>query len=188
VLGVLIVAASVLAGAALIGSGEDTVSVWTVRKDLPAGTRLTAGVLQQRAVHFADGGGADGYLVGRAPVGRSLSRPVGAGELLPRGALGGRSPDLVEIPLRVDVEDVPATVREGSTVDVWVTPEDAAPGDRVRARRVLAGVTVVRLPRVGTSLAPETTRQVIVAVPPATPLEDALGATGSGRVVITRQG
>lgn len=188
VLGVLIVAASVLAGAALLGSGEDAVAVWAVRKDLPAGARLTADVLQQRAVHFADGADTARYVTGTLPAGQTLSRPVGAGELLPRNALGGSSRHLVEVPLGVDVDDVPATVREGSTIDVWVAPRDAAPGDRQQARRVLTDVVVVRLPQVGTSLAPETTRQVIVAVPPGTPLADALGATSSGRVVITRQG
>ena len=188
VLGVLIVAASVLAGAALLGSGEDTDTVWAVRKDLPEGTQLTADMVRQRAVHFADGADAVRYVTGPVPAGRTLSRPVGAGELLPRAALGGSSRHLVEVPLRVDVDDVPATVREGSTVDVWVAPRDAAPDAQQRARRVLTDVVVVRLPRVGTSLAPETSRQVIVAVPPGTRLEDALGATSSGRVVITRQG
>lgn len=187
VLGVLIVAASVLAGAAMLGSGEQTMPVWAVRKDLPAGTRLTADMLRQRAVHFADGGDTEHYVAGAAPAGRTLSRPVGEGELLPRAALVGSSRHLVEVPLGVDVDDVPATVREGSTVDVWVAPRDAAPGRRQPARKVLADVVVVRLPQVGTSLAPETTRQVIVAVSPGTPLADALGATSSGRVVITRQ-
>lgn len=187
-LGVLIVAASVLAGAALLGTGEETTTVWAVRKDLPAGARLSADVLQQRAVHFSDEADAARYLTGAVPAGRTLSRPVGDGELLPRAALGGDARHLVEVPLRVDVDDVPATVREGSVVDVWVAPRDAAPGARQPARRVLSDVVVVRLPRLGTSLAPETSRQVIVAVSPGTPLADALGATSSGRVVITRQG
>ncbi len=188
IVGVLIVALSVLVGAALLGSGEDTVAVWSARKDLPAGARLTADVLQQRAVHFADSADRGHYFAGPAPTGQALSRPIGAGELVPRTALGGTSRHLVEVPLRVDVDDVPVTVREGSTVDVWVAPRDAVPGDRLRARLVLSGVVVVRLSRVGSSLAPETSRQVIVAVAPDKPLGDALGATSTGRVVITRQG
>lgn len=188
VLGVLVVAVSVLAGASLLGTDEDTAAVWSARKDLPAGTRLTVDLVRQRAVHFPDRADLARYLTGPLPEGEMLSRPVGSGELVPRGALGGSARHLVEVPLRVDVDDVPATVREGSTVDVWVAPRDVSPGDSQRARRVLAEVVVVRLPRVGSSLAPETSRQVIVAVPPGAPLADALGATSTGRVVITRQG
>lgn len=187
-LGIVIVAASVVAGSVLLGSGEDSTAVWAVRKDLPAGTRLTADVLRTRPVHFADPGDLAGYLSGVTPAGRVLTRPVGAGELVPRGALDGAAArHLLEVPLRVDPGDVPATVREGSRVDVWVAPRDATTGERPRARRVLTDVPVVRLPPSSSSLAPETTRQVIIAVPPGTPLEEALGATSAGRVVLTHR-
>jgi hypothetical protein len=186
-LGIVIVAASVVAGSVLLGSGEDATAVWAVRKDLPAGARLTADVLQTRPVHFADPGDLAGYLTGATPAGRVLSRPVGAGELVPRGAVDGAVRHLLEVPLRVDPGDVPATVREGSRVDVWVAPREATADERPRARRVLTDVPVVRLPPSSTSLAPETTRQVIVAVPPGTPLEEALGATSAGRVVLTHR-
>jgi hypothetical protein len=86
------------------------------------------------------------------------------------------------------VQDVPATVREGSTVDVWVAPREEATVDRARAELVLRGVTVVRLPQTSPGLAPEATRQVIVAVAPGTPLQDAIGRIGVGRVVLTRRG
>lgn len=187
VVGVLIVALSVLAGAVLLGSGDETVAVWAVRKDLPSGSRVTASALVRRDVRFADPGALARYVTGPPPVGRTLSRAVGADELLPRAALGGRTRHLVEVPLRVDVQDVPATVREGSTVDVWVAPREEATADRARADLVLPGVTVVRLPQTSPGLAPEATRQVIVAVAPGTPLQDAIGRIGVGRVVLTRR-
>ena len=162
--------------------------VWAATRDLPAGTVLSPDVLEQRVVHFADEAAVAPYATTALPAGRVLSRPVGAGELLPSAALGGTRRHLVEVPLRVDVEDVPATVQQGSRVDVWVAPRDASTPERPRARRVLADVAVVRLPAAGASLAPESTRQVIVAVTPGTPLEDALGAISAGRVVITRRG
>lgn len=188
-MGVLIVTLSVLAGAAVLGSGDagGGVEVWAATRDLPAGTVLSSDVLEQRVVHIADEAALAPYVSGQ-PAGRVLSRPVGAGELLPRAALGGAQRHLVEVPLRVDVEEVPATVQQGSRVDVWVAPPDATAADRPRARRVLSDVVVVRLPASGAGLAPESTRQVIVAVAPGTPLEDALGAISAGRVVITRRG
>ncbi|HET8560039.1 MAG TPA: hypothetical protein VFL69_05935 [Marmoricola sp.] len=188
VLGVLIVALSVLGGAALLGTGDETVTVWTAAEDLPAGLRLSSDDLRQRTVHFTDGSAPALYATGPAPAGRVLSRPVGAGELVPRAALAGAEKHLVEVPLRVDVEDVPATVQPGSRVDVWVAPRDAAVADRPHARRVLSDVLVVRLPAAGTSLAPESARQVVVAVSPTTSLDDALGAISAGRVLVTRRG
>ena len=109
----LVVAGSVLAGAALLGSGQQQSVVWAAARDLPAGATVSADALVQRAVHFADPDDLGLYAVGRAPVGRVLSRPVGAGELLPRAALGGAQRHLVEVPLQADVDDVPATVRGG---------------------------------------------------------------------------
>lgn len=186
-LGVLIVAGSVLAGAVLLGSGEEQEVVWAAAQDLPAGSRVSPDVLVQRPVHFADPADLAVYAAGPAPVGRVLSRPVGAGELLPRAALRGAPRHVVEVPLQVDVDDVPATVHEGSRVDVWVAPRDSSATGRPRARRVLTDVVVVRLPHPGAALAPQSTRQVIVAVAPDAPLEDALGATSAGRVVVTRR-
>ena len=68
-----------------------------------------------------------------------------------------------------------------------MAPRDSSVTDSPRARRVLADVVVVRLPPAGAGLAPENTRQVIVAVAPGTGLEDALGAASSGRVIVTRR-
>ena len=113
------------------------------------------------------------------------------GELLARSSLTSADRvDLVEVPLSVAPDDLPASVREGSLVDVWVTPKVGDPGaDRVRAKLALDDVVVVAVPRSRDSLAPRTTQQVIVGVDDAgaADLADALGALADGRVVLTRQ-
>jgi hypothetical protein len=194
VIGVVIVAASVLLGARLMASADETTSVWSVRRDLPAGTQLGPAVLERRQIRFAESADADRYLSGTddLAVGLTLARPVGAGELLPRSALAsGDAKKLVEVPLSVAVDDVPTTVRQGSVVDVWVAPK--TPGADVTGQRavlVLDDVVVVSAPRAADSLAPESTRQIIVGVDPAASntLGKALGSTAAGHVVITRQG
>lgn len=189
-LGVAIVAISVLAGAWLLAGADNTVGVWAVRRDLPAGAHPTISDLQRREVHFGDAGLAEAYLSADTglPSGARLTRKVSAGELLPAAAVSttSRSPR-IEVPLSVVSDDLPATVRPGSVVDVWVVSQkgDASTGD---ARLVLAGVTVASLPASGSGLAPSATRQVIVAVPvDRTDLGAALGELAGGRVVITRK-
>jgi Flp pilus assembly protein CpaB len=121
-----------------------------------------------------------------------LARPVNGGELLSRGALASRGSDPgVEVPLSVATDDLPATVRPGSVVDVWVVPDATGGGDSgTRARPVLQDVTVLALGSPGDSLAPEATRQVIVTVPTSASdrLPRALGRAASGRLVLTRRG
>ena len=88
-------------------------------------------------------------------------------------------------------DDLPATVTQGSVVDVWVAPKVSAVGQtKVKAVPVLTDVVVVAVPRTNEGLAPQTTRQVIVGVPlaRADDLGEALGGLSDGRVVIARKG
>jgi hypothetical protein len=192
VLGVVIVAGCVVLGSRLFARADDTVAVWGLRHDVPAGAPLTADDLRPVRVHF-DGSGADGYLsAASAPdPGATAAHDLTAGELLPRSAVvadGGEA--VVEVPLSVAPDDLPASLERGSTVDVWVLPDTPAAGDeRIRARLALDDVVVVAVPSAGDSLAPRSSQQVIigVAADQADTLADALGQLAGGRVVLTRQ-
>src|SRR6195952_1232318 len=193
-LGLLLVAASVVVGARLMAAADDTVGVWAVARDLPAGATIEADDVQRRQVRFPDEATADGYLAAtdRLPAAATLNRPVTTGELLPRAAIAAQAErDVVEVPISVGVDDLPATVRQGSVVDVWVAPKvAAADGQRPTAGPVLTDVVVIAVPRGSNSLAPESTRQVIVGVPAnrAGELGKALGGISDGRVVVARKG
>ena len=192
--GVVVVAASGLAGAMLL-TGEETVDVWAARADLSAGQRVGLDALERREVRFADQADADRYVSAdhQLTAGATLARDVGAGELLPRGALlVGERPAVLEVPLTVPGESVPATVRPGSLVDVWVAPgpEGALDGEATtRAALVLEAVPVVSLSRGGTALGPAAARQVIVGVEPSQEagLPEALARLSSGDVVLVRR-
>lgn len=197
-IGLALVAGSVLVGARLMAAADDTVTVWAVTADQPAGARLTEDDVEARRVRFADDRTAVGYLrASQALPDGSLDRPVSAGELLPRSALSRESEqDVVEVPVSVAADDLPATVRRGSLVDVWVAPDPAAGGGAGQdegsgaAVRVLEDVVVVAVPGASDSLAPEATRQVIVGLPPGRDgeLARALGQMSEGRVVVARVG
>lgn len=193
--GVVLVAASGLAGA-LVLTGDETVEVWAVRDGLTAGEPVRPDALVRREVRFADQADADRYLAADQPFppDATLARDVGTGELLPRSALAeGPAPRLVEVPLRVASEAVPATVRTGSVVDVWVTPGPesalAGDGDPPEARVALSDVRVLAVSRGGTALGPAAERQVIVGVDAAQQrdLAAALADMAAGSVVLVRQ-
>jgi len=193
--GVVLVAGSALAGATLL-SGDETVDVWAVSEGLAAGEPLRTEALVRREVRFTDQADADRYLSADEPLpsGTALARDVGAGELVPRAALtGDEAAPVVEVPLGVAGEAVPATVGTGSRVDVWVTTgldgTGAAADGSEPARLVLADVRVLAVSRGGAALGAAAPRQVIVAVEAdqEDELSEALAAMAAGEVVLVRR-
>ena len=195
VVGVMLVTVSGLLGATLLSGADRTVGVWAARDGLSAGRTLSPADLVRREVAFEDAGAAAGYVSAERPppAGTVLTRDVGAGELLPRSAVGGaEGPALVEVPLSVPAESVPATVRVGSVVDVWVTPSpDVAATDEAarESTLVFADVSVVAAPRGGGALGPSVTRQIIVGVDAGAQdtLPAALAELSRGSVVLVRK-
>jgi hypothetical protein len=189
--GTAIVAGSVLVGAQVLASADDTVAVWSSRSDLAAGTPLTVDDLERSELRFGSEALAQRYLPGAEdpPAGLVLVRDVAAGELVPRSALGAvGTEDVAELPVAVASEAVPAGLRPGERVDVWVT-RPAGSGQGREAVRVLERVRVTAVPRSASALGPAATRQVVVAVP----WEDgllarALADLADGDAVLVRRG
>lgn len=195
--GVAIMAVCVLAGGWLLGSHEPGRTVLVVTHDVAAGATVGGDDVAAKRVRL-DGDLAEGYFTSTSqlPGGAHASHGLRAGNLLPRAALE-RDSDAgrLEVPLAIAPEDLPATVRAGSTVDVWVLPdhEHAALDGTAGARRVLSGVSVLRISGAGTALTPQDTRQVIVTLPGGAhgrqaTLSRALATIAGGRVLITRRG
>jgi hypothetical protein len=207
VVGVLLVAGCALLGARFVGGADDTVAVWATARSLQPGQPLSTDDLRRQQVRFEDQADADRYVSADDPLpaGAPLARAVGAGELLPRSALGEpRSVSLTEVPLSVPTDAVPGTVRTGSVVDVWVTPEAGGAGTSgagsggsggsdggpaARSVLVLDDVPVLGAPRSGTTLGPSATRQVVVGVAAAQAdeLPVALTALAGGTALLTVQ-
>jgi hypothetical protein len=196
-IGVVLVAGSVVAGSRLLAAADDTVQVWTAASDLGAGARLTEGDLVAARVRFADEDAQAGYYAvdDELPADLELVHGVGAGELLPRTAVGraGES-GLVEVPIAVEPEQVPPSVTAGAVVDVYVVaapdPEAdvtaPAPGDGP----ALAGVTVVDAPPLSESFGTSGRRQLVLAVPEeaAAPFFALLGGHDTAVLTVVRRG
>lgn len=192
--GLLIVTVSVLAGARLLASADDTVAVWAVSGDAGPGARLTAGDLVAHRVRFDDAGDLAGYYTVEEdlPPDLQLVRGVTAGELLPRAAVGSASDtgDRVELPVAVETEQVPSAVHAGSVVDVYLV----APGGGARSAdpgRILTGATVVDAPSPDSGFGAATgRRQLVLAVPEedAAAYFEAMGLVDNPLLTVVRRG
>lgn len=170
--GLLIVAVSVVAGSRLLAAADDTVAVWAVAADAGPGAALTESDLVAHRVRFAESDDLAGYyrVDDTLPGELRLVRGVGAGELLPRGAVGaGDQPaDAVELPVAVESDQVPPAVHAGSVVDVYLVG-DPARGAAVTAEPgtpVLRAATVVDAPDSDDGFGGANgRRQLVLAVP-----------------------
>lgn len=192
VIGILIVAISVLAGTTLFNSADDVVPVWAARENLSSGSPVSTDDLARREIKFTSAADADRYLSAdrTLPADATLLRAVGTGELLPRAALGaGSSGPVTEVPLSVPADAVPQNVQTGSVVDVWVTP-DAAAGGRQKSVRIFEDVVVIAAPTSGSTFAPSGTRQIIVGVDAVVDgeLAGSLATAARGTTVVTKRG
>lgn len=179
VAGVLLVVVSVATGARIVATADRSVQVWALDRDVAAGTVLTAEDVRPARVRLFDS--APLYLRStQAPTGRSVSRGLGKGELLPVAALRHPPPGVV-VAIPVRPENAPAVSR-GQSVDVWAGTKDCAP------QRVLAAVPVqeVRSDRVGALASSSGPLQVVVRVGAADAerLLTALGAEATIRLVL----
>jgi hypothetical protein len=168
--GLAIVAASVVTGALLLGSSDDTVPVWAAADSLGAGHVLTSGDLAVRRVRFDDPDAASLYLRAdqQVPPDLTLGHDVGAGELVPRAALApGDQQELRQVPISVSPGQVPAAVRVGDAVDVYVRPAAQAgcAGSPVcDGRPALTDVTVLADPPVDEAFGSDGSRSLVLGM------------------------
>lgn len=167
VLGLLLVLGSVLLGARVVAAADATVPAWAAVGDLAPGTVLTSADLVSVDVRLDDT--ADAYLSSSTrPEGRTLSRAVGAGELVPRSALT-EPDDLVQVALPVQAGYVPPSLQRGQLVDVYAVADPAAGATAVAdgsVTRVVASAPVQAISgrSEGVLSTPTTTVQVVVSV------------------------
>lgn len=155
----VVVAGSVVLGARVLGAADDTVEVWAVAGDVGAGDDVGADDLVATSVLFGDEAGLERYVEvsEQLPPDLTLTRGLGAGELLPRAALGDpAAAGTVQIAVAVDDVRVPSSVDAGAVVDVYLLSGGAATDDdtaaaapeggqqpQERGDRVLDDVTVI---------------------------------------------
>jgi SAF domain len=160
--------------------------VWAAAEDLAPGTQLTTEDLVAVDVRLDQA--ADAYLSATTePEGRTLSRAVRAGELVPWSALE-ETDELVQVALPVQAGFVPPGLQRGQLVDVYAVADPAAGATGVADGSVTA---VVRMAPVqftsdqsgGVLSTPTTTVQVVVGVA-ADDAADLLASIGGRPLVV----
>ncbi|MGN6605906.1 MAG: SAF domain-containing protein [Jatrophihabitans sp.] len=119
VLGVVLVVGSVLLGAVVVARAHATRPVVTAAHELAAGTVLNTGDLAVVRVQLGDDAARRYAADPTALVGKRLQRAVGAGELVPTGAVAS-PPALTTLSITFATGDAP-TLRAGERVELWVT-------------------------------------------------------------------
>lgn len=186
VLGVLLVLGSVLLGARVVAAADATVPVWAATGDLAAGTELTAGDLVSMDVRLDDA--ADAYLsASTSPEGRSLSRAVREGELVPLTALEDAA-ELVQVALPVQAGFAPPGLARGQVVDVYAVADPAAGATGIADGSVTAVVRGATVQATsgrsdGVLASSSSPVQVVVSVP-AGEADDVLKAIGGRPLVV----
>jgi hypothetical protein len=177
---VLLIVVSVVVGARFVGGATRTSQWLSVTRSLPAGHVLTESDLIPVKAHLA--GSAGRHYFTAAPsqlVGRTLARPLTAGELLPSDALSsGAAPASRVVPVLVKAGRLPVLVA-GDHVDVYVLSRASGAGAG-REVRVLTDVEFIAEEVVGTG---ESSIQLRVS--PADAIA-AVAASQSDRVDIVR--
>lgn len=190
--GILIVAVSVVAGARVLAAADDSVTVWAAARDMGAGDTVTADDVVVRHVRFDQAADLDRYFGGDAalPEGLQLVRGVGAGELVPRSAVGPAGDEgLLQVPVAVDAERVPPSVAAGSVVDLYMLPSG---GGRCASRcaPVLTSVTVISASSLDEGFGASGQRQLVLGVADedAGVFFEAYGSADSPVVTVVRRG
>lgn len=186
IIGLLLVVAAVVVGAKVIGSGKQTSQIWAAGHDLAAGTVLRAGDLEPAEVNLGDSAG--GYLAADTVIaGRVLNRELGAGELVPAGAIadlpvGGRL-----VAVNVEASGLPPGVDHGSVIDLYLVRGGSGAGERTTTDLVAKEVTVqtVRLPSSGGLSGAGTSDYQVVLQLDAKTADGLVKALPSGTPIIT---
>lgn len=183
-IGVLLVAASVVAGSWIITAGQQTFGVYAARQALTPGQPVRAADLE--VVQVRGDRLAEAYLLASAdlPPGALALRVIAGGELVPLSALGDAgSLDVRSVAVPAGAE-LSALVVPGSQVDLWFLPGSRAetPGE---PRELASSLVVQEVAENGHGALGVGAGTVHVLVPTDElgPVLAALGAEGTVRLV-----
>lgn len=126
IVGVLLLALGIIGTLRVIGSFDDSVTVWSARTTLVPGQRIAASDLVRTQVRIDDG--ATRYVTASAVPAGVVQRPVAVGELLPRSAVGAASDVTVRAVTATLDRGQADVIRAGADVEVWVASKREGAG------------------------------------------------------------
>lgn len=188
--GVLIVAGSIVGGARVMAAADDTTAIWSVNGDHRAGTPVDPDTLRSVDVHLGEPG-TQRYVPASEPVapGQVWARDVHAGELLGVEATHAPGTRAVgQLPLIVAPGALPGDLTRGDRVAVWVSAPPSS-GKATRAQLVLDGMRVLSVSTAPGAMGGSNGYRVLLALERDRPdrIGAALGAISAGEVTLVRE-
>jgi len=141
-IGVGLVVASVLGVTRVVAVADQTVQVWSVQTDLASGVAIAADDIELTSVRL---GTLTPYYVGDdSPLGAVTVKDFTAGELVTRTGVESAddAPDLRWLTLPVERHHLPADLRRGEQVDVYLVERTSGGEPLGEPRLVLTAATV----------------------------------------------
>lgn len=143
-IGVVLVAASVIGVVSIVSAADTTTSAYATRSAIAPGDRIDLDDLVSIDVRL---GAADElYLLpGDVPEdGLLVARAVAAGELVPASAVGSAAGQRLASVVVSVTGPLPAAIEPGSSVDLWAAPKEES-NSFGPPTTVVTGATVVRI-------------------------------------------
>jgi hypothetical protein len=145
VLGVILVLVAVVVGARVFAAAGRYTQVYVARRALVPGEHLAASDVATGRIRFTGDGGQYIAASGGAPVGYLVTRYVGAGELVPRGALSASATTVTQtrsVTVPVAPGHLPDDLSHGDLVDLYLSAKVAAGSNVPAPIEVLSAVAV----------------------------------------------
>jgi hypothetical protein len=164
----VVVAGSVLLGVRVVGAADDSTTVWAAASELAPGTALEADDLVPVRVRFTDETDLSAYLPAddALPADATLTRGVGAGELVPAAALGAvGDTGLLQVPVAVEPEQLAGAVATGSRVNVYLVSRGGADRGHDSGEPVLEDVAVLDAASPDEGFSASGLRRLVLGVP-----------------------
>lgn len=144
-LGILLIVASVAGVWFVVAAARQTVPAYAAARTIVPGEVVASDDLRQVDVALGHLGGV--YLSpGALNEGMVATRTIEAGELVPADAIGAAERARTTNVVVQSAVDVPASVDEGSAVEIWAAPL-VEPGEYDAPRILVADATVVSVTR-----------------------------------------
>lgn len=186
--GVVLVVGATALGARVVVEADDTIEYWAVSHDVRAGETVARDDLVATRVRL-DGASADAYVRVDDELPGDLdalrwSDDLGAGSLVDRDAWATGGESRGHLPVSVQTGFLPADLRIGDLVDVWVGPGPGETAD-LPAARFASGLRVLDAGETET-LGASVTRTVVLDLGSETLRGEQVAAIAAGHVTLVR--
>lgn len=184
VVAVVLICASFISSFALSSAANQTEMLWGARSVLIPGSRVNASDLVLQRVALPDGDTA--YIKQQISIiGFQVLRPIGAGELIPLGALNKGLSNLAntDVPISVQYSDTPLGLESGEVVNLYHVSDPRLSNKVGLPVLVLSRIYISGIDQKSQSLSGNLSLTLSV---PKNEVVNLLTATDSGRIVVVR--